>query len=85
MKNKYLVFTIRTPNFQESAREAHYQFLAQLRVQGKLELSGPFTDKSGGAYLLRVDSLKEAQEIAFKDPVHTSGSSIVTVYEWVAS
>ena len=64
--------------------DAHYAFLERLRQQGQLELAGPFTDKSGGAYLIKAASLDEAQTLAFSDPVHTSGSSVVTVYEWNA-
>lgn len=81
---RYLVTTFRTPQFQPSVIAAHYEFLDRLRQQGKLELAGPFTDKSGGAYLLRAANLEEAKTLAFTDPVHTSKSSIVTVYEWNA-
>jgi uncharacterized protein YciI len=76
--------TVRTPQFQPSVIDAHYAFLERLRQQGQLELAGPFTDKSGGAYLIKAASLDEAQTLAFSDPVHTSGSSRVTVYEWNA-
>lgn len=83
--HKYLVLTLRTPNFQPSTVAAHYAFLDRHRGEGSLELSGPFTDKSGGAYLLKANNLEEAKSMAFSDPVHTSGSSVVTVYEWDAS
>ncbi len=79
---RYLVMTIRTPEFQASVIDAHYAFLDQLRQQGKLELSGPFTDKSGGAYLIKAANLEEAKALAFSDPVHITHSSAVTVYEW---
>ncbi|WP_345973262.1 YciI family protein [Sulfurimonas diazotrophicus] len=81
---RYLITTFRTPQFDPSVIDAHYAFLDDLRQRGKLELAGPFTDKSGGAYLIKADSLEEAEAIAFSDPVHTSKSSIVTVYEWNA-
>lgn len=81
---RYLVTTFRTPQFQPSVIEAHYAFLDELRQEGKLELAGPFTDKSGGAYLIKAASLEEAKALAFSDPVHTSRSSIVAVYEWDA-
>ena len=81
---RYLVTTFRTPQFDSSVIEAHYAFLDDLRQQGKLELAGPFTDKSGGAYLIRAENMEEARALAFRDPVHTSKSSIVTVYEWDA-
>lgn len=81
---KYLITTFRTPQFDPSVIPAHYAFLDGLRECGQLELAGPFTDKSGGAYLIRAANLEEAKTIAFSDPVHTSNSSIVTVYEWSA-
>ncbi len=81
---RYLVLTHRTPNFQASVVDQHYAFLNRLREQGKLELAGPFTDKSGGAYILRAENLGEAKAIAWSDPVHTTNSSLVTVYEWNA-
>lgn len=81
---RYLVTTFRTPQFQTSVIDDHYAFLDRLRQQGKLELAGPFTDKSGGAYVIRADSLEEARSLAFSDPVHTTKSSVVSVYEWNA-
>ena len=81
---RYLVTTIRTPQFQPAVIDAHYAFLDQLRQRGKLELSGPFTDKSGGAYLIKAANLEEAKALAFSDPVHTTHSPVVTVYEWNA-
>jgi uncharacterized protein YciI len=81
---RYLVMTVRTPAFQPAVIDAHYAFLDRLRQQGQLELAGPFTDKSGGAYLITAANLDQAQALAFSDPVHTSGSSLVTVYEWNA-
>lgn len=81
---RYLVTTFRTPQFDPSVLDAHYDFIAGLRRQGKLELAGPFTDKSGGAYLILAANMEEAKALAFSDPVHTSKSSLVTVYEWDA-
>ena len=82
--NRYLVMTVRTPQFQTSVIAKHYAFLDRLRQQEKLELAGPFTDKSGGAYIVKAENLEEARAIAFSDPVHTTNSSIVTVHEWNA-
>ena len=80
----YLVMTLRTSAFDPLAIPRHYAFLDQLRDDGKIELAGPFTDRTGGAYLLRAGSLDEATAIAHEDPLHTSGSSMVTVREWDA-
>lgn len=81
---RYLVMTIRTQQFQPAVIDAHYAFLDQLRQQGKLELAGPFTDKSGGAYIIKAENLEEARAVAYSDPVYTTSSSVVTVYEWNA-
>ena len=81
---RYLVMAIRTPQFQPTVIDAHHTFLDQLRQQGKLELSGPFTDKSGGAYVIKAANMEEAKALAFSDPVHKTHSSVMTVYEWNA-
>lgn len=81
---RYLVMTMRTPQFQPSVIEAYQAFLDILRRNGNLEMSGPFTDKTGGAYLMRAANYEEAKALAFTDPVHTKKSSVVTVYEWNA-
>jgi uncharacterized protein YciI len=81
---RYLILAMRTPQFQQSVVDAHKHFLARLKADGVLELAGPFTDKSGGAYIISAKDLETAQAIAFNDPVHTSGSSKVSVYEWNA-
>lgn len=81
---RYLVMTLRTPQFDPAVIEPHCAHLDRLREQGVLELAGPFSDRSGGAYLVRVDSLDAARAIADADPVHTTGASRVTVHEWDA-
>ena len=78
----YLVITLRTPGFDPAVIPAHYAFLEDLQGRGVLAGYGPFADKSGGAYLLKAQSLAQAQALAFADPVHTSGSSQVSVREW---
>lgn len=81
---KYLIMTARKPTFQPAVVEEHFKFLDGLREQGKLGLSGAFTDKSGGAYIIEAEDLEEAERIAFSDPIHTTNSSTVTVHEWNA-
>ena len=84
-RKRYLILTRRTAAFDPAVIAPHYAHLDALRDGGRLELAGPFSDRSGGAYLVRAGTLAEAEEIAFADPVHTSGSSDVTVHEWNAS
>lgn len=79
---RYLVLLLRTEHFQPEFIAAHQTFLAELRSSGCLQLAGPFTDQSGGAYLLDCVDVNTAHAIAYRDPLHTSGSSHVTIYEW---
>ena len=80
--NRYLVMAMRKPEFSDAVIAPHLEFLDQLRQAGQLEMTGGFTDKSGGAYVLQVESLAVAQAIVDLDPLTTSGSSVVTIYEW---
>ncbi len=82
---KYLVLTIRRPDFDADAIPAHYAFLDELRAKGLLEQAGPFTDRSGGAYVLKASSLAEARGLAEMDPLHLRQCSTITVHEWNAS
>lgn len=82
---QYLILAMRTPKFDGGVIAAHRMHLAALKDRGVLEASGPFTDKSGGAYLIRAGSLEDARAIAFADPVHLTGSSEMTVREWNAA
>jgi uncharacterized protein YciI len=81
---RYLVMAMRKPNFSEAVVAPHLAFLEVLRLAGKLEMTGGFSDKSGGAYVLNVGTLAEAVAIAADDPLATSDSSTLTVYEWNA-
>lgn len=82
--NLYLVMAMRLPQLDPSVVPAHVAFLDALRADGRIERSGPFGDKSGGAYLLRAADMVEARQIAHRDPAHTSGGWDITVYEWQA-
>ena len=78
------MLTLRRADFDPAMVEPHHAHLSALRSRGLLELAGPFSDRSGGAYLLRTDSLETARDIAWADPLHVSGSSEVRVCEWNA-
>jgi uncharacterized protein YciI len=82
--HRYLVMMFRRPQFDPAVVPLHQQFLEDLRTQGRNEMSGPFGDKSGGAYLLRAESMEAALQIAHSDPAHTSGGWDITLYEWNA-
>lgn len=85
MSKTYLVVTRRKPDFDPEQIAPHLDFLAALRSENRVGFSGPFSDKSGGAYILHAADLAEAQGIAHRDPLHTSNSSEILVYEWNVS
>lgn len=79
----YLVLAMRKPSFDERVVAPHLAFLDDLRARGLLALTGGFSDRSGGAYLLQgVDDLAQAQAIVAADPLAIQGCSDLTVYEW---
>lgn len=81
---KYLVIAMRRSDFDAEIIPEHYQFLADLRDKALLEQAGPFTDKSGGAYVLRANSFDEACHLAEQDPLHLKRCSTLSVHEWDA-
>jgi uncharacterized protein YciI len=80
---RYLVMAMRRPSFDDAVIAPHLAFLDELRAAGQLEMTGGFTDKTGGAYVLdNVASLDEAKAIAARDPLALTGTSDLTVHEW---
>ena len=74
---------MRRPSFDDAVIAPHLAFLDELRAAGQLEMTGGFSDRSGGAYVLvNVASLDEAKAIAARDPLALTGTSDLTVYEW---
>ncbi|WP_267223059.1 YciI family protein [Dyella silvae] len=82
--NRYLVMAMRRPDFDPAVVQPHKDFLEGLRAGGRLEMSGGFSDQSGGAYLLFANDMDEARGIVHTDPAYTSGGWDITVYEWNA-
>jgi len=81
---RYLVLAMRRPDFDPAVVQPHLDFLEGLRAGGRLELSGGFSDRSGGAYLMRAADMDEALSIVHQDPAYTSGGWDITVHEWNA-
>ena len=74
---------MRRPSFDDAVIAPHLAFLDELRAGGQLDMTGGFSDRSGGAYVLvNVASLDEAKAIAARDPLALTGTSDLTVYEW---
>ena len=79
---RYLVMAMRRPSFDDAVIAPHLAFLEELRAMGQLEMTGGFSDRSGGAYVLvNVSSLDEARAVAARDPLALTGTSDLTVYE----
>jgi len=80
---RYLVMAMRRPSFDDAVIAPHLAFLDELRAAGQLEMTGGFSDRSGGAYVLvNITSLDEAKAIAARDPLALTGTSDLTVHEW---
>lgn len=82
--NLYLVVLTRRAGFDPAVVPLHQKFLDELRADGRNEKSGPFGDKSGGAYLLRAADLTDAEAVARRDPAYASGGWDIAVREWQA-
>ncbi|MGX9719824.1 YciI family protein [Stenotrophomonas acidaminiphila] len=79
----YLVMAMRKPAFDASVIAPHKAFLDALRAQGRLHLTGSFSDGSGGAYVLcNVDDLEQARAIVATDPLALQDCSELSVHEW---
>lgn len=83
MKTCYLILVTRTPAFRDEVGAEHVRFLDDVRARDQLLITGGFTDKSGGAYVLHnVADRAAAQAIVDADPLITQGSATATVHEW---
>lgn len=71
------------PELNETYRQEHLDYLAELEVQGKIFAKGPFTDGSGGMVIYIADSFEEAQSIAANDPYVTKGVRSLVLREWL--
>lgn len=83
MTTCYLVMVTRTPDFRDDVGAEHVRFLDAVRARGQLLLTGGFTDKSGGAYVLQdIADLAAAQALVDTDPLLVHGSATARIHEW---
>ncbi len=54
-------------------RPLHREYLGELLKNGKLAISGPFADDSGGLIVYEVDSKEEVESILAADPFSKAG------------
>ena len=74
-----------TPDRDKTAavRPAHREYLKQVFESGRLAISGPFTDDSGGILVYEADTPEEAESLLRNDPFAKHGVfSSWTIREW---
>jgi len=81
---EFMVLTSIVGSREKSApfREAHLNYMASLKKEGKLVMAGRFADGGGGGYILKASSADEAKALADGDPYHSSGARSYTMREW---
>jgi uncharacterized protein YciI len=90
-KELYVIFTTPTNGLGPVMEnlEKHLEFQIQLEKNGIMFGAGPFfadneSDWNGeGMVIIRAQSLKEAHEIASKDPMHMSGARTFKIRPWL--
>lgn len=72
---KYAVTTKYTSDASTiaNARPAHRQYLKGLAEQGRLVISGPFADDSGGLFVYEADSETQVESWIRQDPFARNG------------
>lgn len=86
---RFIVIYTKGPNWREGiilhnqpSIPEHANYGQQLSNQGHLILAGPFTDDSGGASVIDLESEREVRELAENDPAVISGVFNYQVKEW---
>ena len=66
-----------------AARPAHREYLKNLLDSGRLVISGPFTDDSGGILVYEANSAAEAEALIRDDPFAQAGVFVSwKIREW---
>lgn len=78
----FLILALRTPDFDPEYLPPHHAYLDALCRRNLLAARGPFLDQSGGAYVIRADSQREAEAVAAADPLSRCGAVEMAVWAW---
>ncbi len=73
MKFAAIIVYAQDPVKIQQLRPEHRQYLAELRGQGQLAISGPFTDDSGALIVYEAPSRDEAEKLLQGDPFYRNG------------
>lgn len=82
--NTYLVHMIREFDASKELFDQHWNYLYDLRDQGRMGLTGPYNNVQGGAYIFQANSLEEAEAHAKTDPLVAAGIAQFVIFEWQA-
>ncbi|MEQ8927294.1 MAG: YciI family protein [Fulvivirga sp.] len=84
----YFVELITNPNKPElpkaqvdSIQRAHMANISQMITDKKLVLAGPF-EKGGGIFILKVESMEEAEQLVAQDPAISAGRLTTEIRPW---
>ena|SRR5258708_1382054 len=72
---KYAAIIAYTPDTSNiaKARPAHREYLTGLQQQGKLVISGPFTDDRGALLVYEAETPAQVEKLIAEDPFTTQG------------
>lgn len=72
---KYAAIVVYTPDASTiaNARPAHREYLTGLYQQGKVVISGPFADDSGGLLVYEAETPAEVEKMVAEDPFAKHG------------
>lgn len=66
----------------QTHRQAHLDFLQEMRDQGRIFLFGRLTDNTGGLIIYQGNSVEQVDEWAKQDPYITTGARGYEIHEW---
>ncbi|GAK12184.1 YciI family protein [Geomicrobium sp. JCM 19039] len=77
----FIVWIERKPSFSGDTIAGHRDFISQLKENGLLVFAGPFSDQTGGAYVIKAASLESVKSLIGNDPMNNE-DCIYEVKEW---
>ena len=80
----FIVHIIREFDGSEELMEAHGAHIMSLKKENRLVMFGPYDNVQGGAYIMKAESLEEAEAHANADPVIKQGIAQCRVFLWNA-
>lgn len=76
------ILAMKDPELNRIHRPAHLEYLAGLKAEGKVWVSGPFADGQGGMVIYEAPSLEAAAALAAADPLVRTGARSLSLHPW---